>query len=447
MTYDKKVVKGWVMYDWANSVYSLTITTAIFPFYYLAITYGPGDTQQVVSFFGLKVNNISLYSYALSASFLIAAVITPLLSGIADYSGWRKSFMRFFCYLGSLSCISLYFFTDMATLEFGLIAAVLASVGFTGSVVFYNAYLPEIAPAEMQDKVSARGYAMGYIGSVILLLINLAMIQFPEFFFLPDAAMASRISFLMVGLWWFGFAQYTFARLPSNPHHKRPEGQYLLKGYRELMQVLRQLGEHWVLKRFLLAFFFLTMALQSVMYMAPTYAKDVIRMEASMLIVMVLVIQVVAVAGSYFFSWLSSRIGNLPAFMTSVVIWMGVVLSVYFITTLWPFMAIAMVVGFIMGGSQALARSTYSKLLPKTTNNTSFFSFYDVAEKVAIVLGTFLFGFMNELTGSLRSSLLPVLGFFVVGFIILWLVVRSGPAYSLARIAPSRKWEEKAKSG
>lgn len=434
--YNKKTVNGWAMYDWANSVYSLTITTAIFPIYYLGITNAADGSEQWIKFLGFEFKNVSLYSYALSASFLIAVLITPILSGIADYSGNKKRFMQFFCYLGSLACCSLFFFDSMDTLTIGIIGFVLASVGYTGSIVFYNAYLPEIAPPAMQDRVSAKGFALGYVGSIILLVINLVMVMYPGTFGLPDAGMASRISFLMVGVWWFGFAQITFKRLPNNVFRKRPEGHYLSRGYRELIGVVKQLGSLRWLKRFLIGFFFYSMALQTVMYLAPTFAEQEINMSNELLIGLMLIIQVVAIAGAYFFSWLSSRLGNLRALIVALVIWTGIVTGVYFIESVGPFMAMAFAVGFIMGGSQALSRSTYSKMLPSTTDHASYFSLYDVMEKMSIVLGAATYGLVNDYTGSLRNTLIALLVYFLIGIFILALIYKKADVEVLEKVQP-----------
>ena len=426
---NKKIINGWAMYDWANSVYSLTITTAVFPLYYLAITSNDDHSAKMINFFGFTTNNVSLYSYALSASFLIAAAVAPLLSGIADYTGNKKAFMKFFCYLGSIACISLYFFTGESTVELGLISFVLASIGYTGSIVFYNAYLPEIAEEKDQDKVSAKGFALGYIGSVLLLIVNLVLIMFPETFGIEDSTMAPRISFVMVGLWWMGFAQITFSRLPANVFGKKPHGKVFSRGYMELKKVFNQLKHYGSLSIYLIAFFFFSMALQTVMYLAPTFAEKEIKMESEMLIVLVLIIQIVAIFGAYFFSWLSKKQGNIRALVVAVIIWIGIVAAVYFIYTPTPFMAAAFAVGFVMGGSQALSRSTYSKLLPETEDHASFFSFYDVAEKLSIVLGTLFFGLITAYTGSTRNSLFALFFFFVVGLILLLLVKRKANAH------------------
>ena len=238
---DKKVVNAWCMYDWANSVYSLTIVSAIFPTYYTNVTeaYGNGDR---VNFFGFEIINSVLYSYALSLSFLVVAAMLPLLSGIADYGGKKKGFMKFFAYLGGLSCMGLFFFTG-ENIELGIILSVTASIGYSGSLVFYDSYLPEIVSHDKLDVTSARGFSYGYVGSVLLLILNLVMVQFPEMFGFTDGGQAARISFLTVGVWWIGFSQITFYYLPKNIHHRVAEGSYLTKGYEEIIKVFSSLKD------------------------------------------------------------------------------------------------------------------------------------------------------------------------------------------------------------
>jgi len=411
-----KTINGWAMYDWANSVYSLVISSSIFPIFY------ENSTPDNVELFGRTFKNTALFSYSLSFAFLVVALITPLLSGIADYAGRKKTFMKFFCYLGGVSCIGLYFFSA-DYLFIGIAVSVLAAIGFSGSQVFYNAYLPEIASFENQDRVSAKGYSLGYIGSVILLIVNLAMIMKPEFFGLPDDGTPARISFVMVGVWWIGFAQISFKRLPGNVYGKKVKGEYLYKGYLELRKVFFNLRKTKKLKRFLMSFFVFNMGVQTVMYMAVSFAKnEIVGMPDSGLIISILIIQVIAIGGAYLFSWLSKLFGNIKALGVAIIIWIGVCYMAYSIYTPYEFYALAALVGGVMGGIQALSRSTYSKLLPETIDHASYFSFYDVCDKVGIVLGTLTFGLIFELTGSLRNSVLALGSFFVFGLLLLLLV-------------------------
>lgn len=416
----KKVVNAWCMYDWANSVYSLTITTAIFPIYYEAVT-KEAFGSNIVRFFGFELPNTVLYSYSLSFSFLVVAAILPLLTGIADYGGRKKSFLRFFASLGSISCIMLFFF-EGANLEYGIICAVLASIGYSGSLVFYDAFLPEIVTKDRFDIVSARGYSYGYFGSVILLIINLLMIQMPELFGLPPGPYAARISFLLVGVWWIGFAQIPFRILPDQKRN-RLDKSVLTKGYLEIRKVWIGLKESPTLKKYLTSFFFYTMGVQTVMYLAPLYGTRVLQLASDKLIITVLIIQLIAIPGSYGFAKLSQWKGNKFSLMIMLVIWVFVCYFAYTISVEIEFYALAAVVGLIMGGIQALSRATYSKLIPQDTKDTaSYFSFFDVTYNVGIVCGTFAYGLIEHLTGSMRNSTIALAAFFVLGIIFLSMV-------------------------
>ncbi len=416
----KKVINAWCMYDWANSVYSLTITTAIFPIYYEAVT-KEAFGSDIVSFFGFQLPNTVLYSYALSCSFLIVAAILPLLTGIADYGGRKKSFLKFFASLGSLSCIMLFFF-DGPNIEYGIFCAVLASVGYSGSLVFYDAFLPEIVSQERYDVVSAKGYSFGYFGSVILLIINLAMIQMPEAFGIPPGTTAAKISFLMVGLWWIGFAQIPFRILPDQVRNQI-DSSILTKGYQEIRKVWFSLKDSPHLKKYLTSFFFYTMGVQTVMYLAPLYGTKVLQLATDKLIITVLLIQLVAIPGSYGFAKLSEQKGNKFALMVMLVIWMFVCCFAYSVTKEIEFYVLATVVGLVMGGIQALSRATYSKLIPSNTIDTaSYFSFFDVTYNLGVVCGTFSYGLIEHLTGSMRNSTIALALFFVLGIVFLSMV-------------------------
>ncbi|CAN5614068.1 MFS transporter [soil metagenome] len=406
------------MYDWANSVYSLVITSTIFPVYYNSVTTSP-DGNEVVSFFGISVVNTVLYSYSLSFSFLLIAILSPLLSGIADYGGQKKNFMKFFTYLGGICCIGLFFFRG-EYVEYGILASVFASIGFAGSLVFYNAFLPEITTNERADMVSAKGYALGYIGSVILLLINLFMLGNPSFFGFEGEGMAARTSFLMVGIWWIGFAQIPFYYLPDNPYNRRPGSKFLKKGYQELKNVWKSLKQLIQLQRFLLSFFFYSVGVQTVMLLAATFGNKELRLPGDKLILTILIIQVVAIFGSYLFAKISSIKGNKFSLILMILIWILICISAYFVTTEYQFYALAFVVGMVMGGIQALSRSTYSKIIPENAiAHASYFSFYDVLEKLSIVLGTFSYGLIEQITGSMRNSTLVLALFFIIGIVFL----------------------------
>jgi UMF1 family MFS transporter len=416
---EKKVINGWAMYDWANSVYSLIITSTVFPIYFNAVTSSADGNDKVV-FFGFEITNTVLYSYSLSFSFLVIAALSPLLSGIADYGGKKLSFLKFFAYLGSIACIMLFFFNG-SNVEFGILCSVLASIGYAGSIVFYNAYLPEITTADKYDIVSAKGFSLGYFGSVILLVFNLVMISNPDWFGLTDASQASRISFVMVGIWWAGFAQITFNTLPKGSKQLSQDNHLLEKGYLEIKKVWKNLQSLKALRAYLASFFFYSMGVQTVMYLAASFGDKELKLSGDQLILTVLIIQLVAIIGSYLFAYLSKWKGNKLSLLTMLSIWIVICVMAYRVFSSTEFYALAFMVGMVMGGIQSLSRATYSKLIPAdTTDNTSYFSFFDVTEKIAIVFGTFSYGFIEQLTGSMRNSTVALGSFFLIGFLILW---------------------------
>lgn len=419
-TASKKVLNGWAMYDWANSVYNLVITTTFFPAYYAAVT----GTQNAafkdgVPFLGRTFVNTELKDYVLSFGFLVIALLSPVLSSIADYKGNKKNFMRFFCYLGAASC-SLMFFFDKNNVTLGLMCFMFAGVGFYGSQVFYNSYLPEIAAEKDMDRISARGYTMGYIGSVLMQLIGFALV-----IAMPDNPMPLKITFLLVGLWWIGFAQITFSRLPISPKTERKSKKHaLVNGFHELQIVFNQVKKMPALKSYLTAFFFYSMGVQTVMLIAIDFGIKELKLENSKLIITAVIIQLVAIAGAFGMSKLSAIYGNIKVLIFTVLLWIAVCIAGYFMQTELHFYIIASLVGLVMGGIQSLSRSTYSKMMPETKDTASFFSFYDVTEKLAIVIGLFSFGLIEGITNNMRNSILALIVFFVLGLLFLMLTYR-----------------------
>ena len=412
-TASKKVINGWAMYDWANSVYNLVITTTFFPAYYAAVT-GLSNFPEGISFMGRRFVNTELKDYVLAFGFLVIALLSPVLSSIADYKGNKKNFMRFFCYMGALSC-SLLFFFDKTHVTLGLMCFMFAGIGFYGSQVFYNSYLPEIAAEKDMDRISAKGYTMGYIGSVLMQLVGFALVMT-----MKDKGLALTITFLLVGIWWVGFAQITFARLPMSPKSERKSKRHVLvNGFHELKIVWQQVIKMPVLKRYLSAFFFYSMGVQTVMLVAIDFGIKELKLADEKLIITAVIIQLVAIAGAIAMSKLSAKYGNIKVLIFTVLLWIGVCIAGYFITTEMHFYILASLVGLVMGGIQSLSRSTYSKLMPETKDTASFFSFYDVTEKFAIVIGLFSFGFIEGLTHSMRNSLLALITFFAVGLLLL----------------------------
>lgn len=464
---NKKIIKGWVFYDWANSVYNLVISSAIFPIFFETVTTNAYKanlhpdwtrpqldalsvrTEDVTSFFfGVEMTSSVLYSYVLSLSFLVVSILSPILSGIADYSGKKKFFMKMFCYLGALSCCGLFFF-DATNMEWSMVPFFFASIGFWGSLVFYNSFLPEIADRKDHDRVSARGFSMGYFGSMILLVICLVWNMV--------LGLPIQYCFLFVGIWWVGFSQLTYRVLPDNVYNKKPEKGMLLKGFKELKIVFKQFKTIKPLKRFITSFFFFNTGVQTVMLMATLYAsREIFKIPADVLstlspeeiatkkgeataglIIAILLIQILGAVGAFLISRLSEKIGNMRALTIVVVFWVPLCVFAYFIPVggHLQFYFLAAGVGIVMGGVQSLSRSTYAKLLPETEDHASYFSFYDVTEKIGIVLGTFFFGFMEFLMDDIRASILSIIFFFVVGLVLLFRVPRLKPIDEESAIA------------
>ena len=429
-TAPKKVINGWAMYDWANSAYNLVITSTIFPAYFVAITSsGNGNGQHKVSFFGREFVNTALMDYALSVVFLLVAFSSPILSSIADYRRNKKVYLRWFSFMGSAACLGLFFFTP-DRIELGIIFFSIAALGYWASLVFYNSYLPDIAAPEDQDRVSAKGFALGYVGSVLLQIICFILILNPGIleslfgFDASDKTLGPRFSFLLVGIWWFGFAQLTLRVLPlSSKAERKSKKHVLINGFHELKLVWNQLKQMAVLKRFLLSFFLYNRGVQTVMLVAAGFGKKEIfpnPEDEPKLLITIILIQLVAIIGAIGLSRLSKKIGNMWVLIIAVTIWIGVCIAGYYVQTQTQFYLLAACVGLVMGGIQSMSRSTYSKLLPPTQDTTSFFSFYDVTEKIAIVIGIFTFGYLEELTGSMRNSIIALGIFFVLGLIALF---------------------------
>ncbi len=423
---NKKLLNAWAFYDWANSVYSLVISTAVFPIYYSSMTASFANIEGNIEFLGTHWNPTTLYDYTLSFSFLIVAFISPILSGIADYTGNKLKFLKFFCLLGSLSVMSLFFFKDEASLWVAIVFTITASIGFWGSIVFYNAYLPEIAHPEQQDSVSAKGFIYGYAGSVILMIISLVLVQ-TSVFGLLDEAYGSRITFVLVGLWWLGFAQITYRRLPNNVYGHKPDKDYIWKGFRELKKVTKELSEYRELKRFLISFFFFSVGVQTIVLMAGIFGSEELGLPTTNLILTIMLVQIVAIAGAYLFSRLSKKFGNLTALKVTLVIWGGVCFLAFMLDKNQEnvdkyFYILGGVLGLVLGATQSLSRSTYSKLLPETEDHATYFSFYDVTEKIAIVLGMFVFGLLISITKSMQWSVLFLAIFFLVALIVLYTI-------------------------
>jgi len=420
------------MYDWANSAYNLVITSTIFPAYYEAVTRNP-DNGNTVRFLGRNFVNTALYNYALGTAFIIVSLVSPVLTSIADTRGNKKDFMRFFCTVGSIACAGLYFFTptelapgtvalSSQSLHIGIVCMVISCVGFWSSLVFYNSYLPDLVPAAQRDRISARGFTFGYIGSVILQIICFVIVFLPEMFGLKTDFekdyMPPRISFVLVGLWWLVFSQIPFAVLPKgNINGERKRDNVFKTGFMELKKVWQQVKNLPVLKRFLYSFFWYSAGIQTVFLAATQFGAKELHMPTAKLIITIMIIQLVAIPGAIVISRLSEKFGNFKTLIAVICVWVAICAGGYFIKTDVQFYVLGAVVGLVMGGIQSLSRSTYSNLMPRTEDTASFFSFYDVTEKIALVLGMFSFAYVEELTGSMRNSVLALMVFFVIGLV------------------------------
>lgn len=421
---NKKVIFGWSMYDWSASVYNLTLTSTIFPIYFTSVVYAKNGSD-VIDFLGFDVKNSALYSYSLSFVFLFVALLNPILTAICDYTGRKKSFMKFFCFAGAASCSMLYFF-DNQHITLGVFAFILAGIGYNGSWVFYNSYLPEITTPDRYDKVSALGFALGYIGSVILLLFNLSILLLPQFYGNISSEMASKVSFLSVGIWWFLFSLITFYYLPNDtPLATSKADKWILNGFKELKKVFFIAVKIRELKFFLMAFFLFNLGVQTTMYIATIFADKELHMPSGNLIATVLIIQFVAIAGAYLSSLISSKFGNIISIIAQLFIWIFVCIGAYFVQTASQFYVIASFVGLVMGGIQSISRATFAKFIPlKSHDNASFFSFYEFVDKISIVVGTLIYGLCDSITGSARNSVLILAIFFFFAILILFKIAK-----------------------
>jgi len=435
----RKVINAWCLYDWANSAYNLVITSTIFPAYFEGITKNKLPNNEI-EFMGRRFVNTALYNYTLGVAFIIVALTSPVLSSIADYKGNKKNFMRFFCTLGSLSCIALYFFApgdangeigpvSTASLNMGIFCTLVSCISFWASLVFYNSYLPDLVPEHQRDRISARGYTWGYIGSVLLQVLCFIVVFFPDTFSFTSEyekeIMPARISFVLVGLWWLIFGYLSLSRLPISSAKERHEKKNVFtNGFLELKKVWSQVRHMPLLKRFLISFFWYSAGIQTVFLASAQFGAKELNLPTDKLIITIMIIQLVAIPGAIIISRLSERLGNIKTLMGVVLVWIAVCVWAYYIHTDTEFYILGAIVGLIMGGIQSLSRSTYSNLMPETKDTTSFFSFYDVTEKIALVIGMFSFAYMEEIS-SMRNSVLVLMSFFIISFFLLaWTLIK-----------------------
>ncbi|MDO5105845.1 MFS transporter [Capnocytophaga sp.] len=428
----KKLLRAWIFYDWANSVYSLTIVSAVFPIFYGLLFKIAGITH--IHLFGIEFKNTAVIAFVTALAFLAVVILAPILSGIADYLGNKKTFMKFFCYLGAISCIGLYWFS-LENIYVGLLAYFGGVVGFWGSIVFYNSYLPDVALPEQYDDVSAKGFIMGYLGCTLLLIFNLAMVMYPSYFGIGGDEVAAtqkamRISFVTVGIWWIAFSQYSFWYLPKFEKERgKITKSIVFNGHKELREVWKKLKNSNRLKAYLFAFFVYSMGVQTVMLVAAYFGEQEVQWKTDDektigLIVSILIIQLVAILGAKLTVLCVKKIGKIPVLIVLNCIWISICIIAYFVIFPTHFYITAVLVGLVMGGIQTLSRSTYSAYLPETKDTTSFFSFYDVTEKIGIIIGMGIYGIIDQLTNSMRNSVVFLIFFFAAGVFLLIKVLK-----------------------
>jgi UMF1 family MFS transporter len=406
------------MYDWANSAFATTILAAVLPIYFVSIVPKGGVN---ITVFGLSFHTFAtpLWSYGITIAMVIVAISAPILGAIADSSRSKRQFLIWFTYLGA------FFTALLVTIGYGdylraLLFFIIANIGFAAGNVFYDAFLPEIAPEGERDYVSGKGFAYGYLGGGLLLVINLLMIQHPGWFGIPDAAWGARLSFLTVGIWWGVFAIPTFLYV-RDQGQGRKHPHYIRRGFNTIATTMQKMRRFKDLLKFLVSFLIYNDGIQTVIVMAAIFGKEELGFSVFTLIGCLLMVQVIGFPSSLFMGRLAQRIGEKQTIYICLAVYCGIVIYGYFITTPMEFWVLGALVGLVQGGSQAISRSLYSSLLP-LGHEAEFFGFFAIANRFASIFGPLVFGVVANVTGSVRNSILALITFFIVGFIILMTV-------------------------
>ena len=430
---DRREIFGWAMYDWANSAFSTTVATVFLGPYLSSITAKAAETSPdgLVRLFGLiPIAPDSFFPYCVSFSVGMQVLFLPILGAIADYSHLRKRMMQLFATIGALATIGLFLVTEDLWWLGGLLFIV-ANLAFGAAIVFYNAYLPDIASEDQRDRVSSYGWALGYLGGGLLLLLNLIFFQMREKLGV-STSLAVRINLASAGVWWLVFSLFTWARLRSRhaPRRLPPGETYVSIGFKQLFKTLRQLKHYPETLKFLLAYFLYNDGVQTVIAVAAVFAAaPVVRggvgIEQGMLTMVILMIQFVAFGGALFWGRLAGWVGAKRAIIISLFIWAGVVIYAYLglkgPSRVLEFWILGAFIAIVMGGSQAISRSLFAQMIPQG-KEAEFYAFYEVSERGTSWIGPFLFGFVNQVFGNLRPAILSVIFFFVMGLIVLPLV-------------------------
>jgi UMF1 family MFS transporter len=426
---DQREIRGWAMYDWANSAFSTTVGTVFLGPYLasLAAEAAKAFPDGLARLAGIPVAPDSFLPYCVSLSVGLQVLFLPVLGAIADYSHLRKQMMRLFATIGALATIAL-FFTAGSLWWLGGLLFILANLTFGAAIVFYNAYLPDIASEDQRDSVSSYGWALGYLGGGLLLVLNLAFYQLRGTLGVPTG-LAVRINLASAGVWWLGWSFVTWARL--RPRHARrplPGGQtYLSAGFRQLGGTLRQIRRYPETLKFLLAYFLYNDGIQTVIAVSATFAaapvvRGGIEIDQSTLTIIILMIQFVAFGGALFWGRLAGWVGAKRSILISLVIWAAVVIFAYGglqgESRVLQFWILGAIIAVVLGGSQAISRSLFAQMIPDG-KEAEFYSFYEVSERGTSWTGPLIFGLMNQAFGSLRPAILSLIFFFVTGLAVL----------------------------
>ncbi|HET7657625.1 MAG TPA: MFS transporter [Bacillales bacterium] len=405
-----KEIRSWAMYDWANSAFATTVMAAVLPIYY-----------HDVAAKGLSdATSTAYWGYSQSIGVIIVALLVPVLGTIADYSGAKKKFLGFFAGIGILSSLMLALVGQGDYLLASLLF-ILGAVGFSAANVFYDGFLPDIAPKEKMDQVSARGFATGYIGGGLLLLINLMMIMKFSWFGIPSKTMATQISFVTVGIWWFLFSIPLFHNVRERNDNKdvAKQGHYVKVSFQRLASTFREINQYKELLKFLIAYWLFNDGIGTIIKMATIYGRD-IGIGTTDLIAALVITQFVGIPCTFLFGWLTQKMTSKRALLLALWVYVLIVLLGFFMTSATHFYILAILVGFVQGGAQSLSRSIYGRMIP-ARKNAEFYGFYGISSKFSAILGPFVFGLTGQLTGSSRLGIFSVVFFFLIG---IWLLYR-----------------------
>lgn len=403
---------GWCLYDWANSAFATVILAAVLPVYFASLVPERGAD---VFWSAQPVPATALWGYIVALSMAMVAIIAPGIGNLSDRRGWRLRLLIISCLLGSFATCGL-FFTGANQYILAAILFILGNIGFASGNVFYNAYLPDLAKGHEADRLSAHGFALGYIGGGLMLLIVFVMIQQHAFLGLQDKGEATRLGFLLTGIWWFGFALPSFNWLKDVP--ATVQSGHTLRTLRDYMRILADLRRYRDLSRFLVAFLLYNDGIQTIIAVSAIFAREELGLETGTILGCFLMIQFVAMPGALLFSRLAGRFNTKQAVMVSLILFAMITVYASIMTSATEFWVLGFAVAIVLGGSQALSRSLFSSLVPKH-RNAEFFGFYAVSSKFASIFGPLTFALLIDVTGSNRVAILALVAFFIVGIALL----------------------------